>query len=318
MLWKGLTLQDVFVTMHFEMYKKIIFLACIVFLSVFAGTKASKVLAENLQVTPSITATTSATPTVTQTTPVKVDVTKPDNSIDQQIITTLFVKRPALKLTIFNFFAYFVQYAVRIGVPANTIVLILLLPLLATIVAFVRHVIGLPSLGMLVAVSFSITFLTIGIAAGMILLGAIVLASTFARIILKKVRIMQLPKMALSILVVAVFVLIALVVSGTYGLITVKDLSIFPVLLLILLGERVVALQLERNIREVISITFITLVLGVMGFFLLAYVPLRNTVLLYPESILLLIPINIAVGRYFGLRLVEYYRFRQIINHGSK
>ena len=152
----------------------------------------------------------------------------------------------------------------------------------------------------------------------MILLAAIVLASTFARILLKRVRIMQLPKMALSIFVVAIFVLIALVVSGTYGLITVKDLSIFPVLLLILLGERVVALQLERNIREAITITFITLVLGIVGFFLLAYIPLRNTVLLYPETILILIPINIAIGRYFGLRLVEYYRFKQILRHGSK
>ncbi|HSW87698.1 MAG TPA: 7TM domain-containing protein [Candidatus Saccharimonadales bacterium] len=300
------------------MYKKIAFFVSITILLIFVGLRTATAFAETVTITPSITATSTATPTITQAVQNKVDVTKPDTSLDQQIITTLFIKRPATKLTIFNFFAYFVQYAVRIGVPANTIVLILLLPLLATIVAFVRHVIGLPSLGMLVAVSFSITFLTIGIAAGMILLGAIVLASTFARVILKKVRIMQLPKMVLSILVVAIFVLIALVVSGTYGLITVKDLSIFPVLLLILLGERVVALQLERNLREVISITFITLVLGIMGFFLLAYVPLRNTVLLYPESILLLIPINIAVGRYFGLRLVEYYRFRQIINHGSK
>lgn len=281
------------------------------------SANVSKSFAQTPSASPSST-TTIATPSVTLAIQNKVDVTKPDNSIDRQVINTLFIKRPATKLTILNFAAYFVQYAVRIGVPANTIVLILLLPLLATIVAFVRHVIGLPSLGMLVAVSFSITFLTIGIVAGMILLGAIILASTFARIMLKKVRIMQLPKMALSIMVVAIFVLVALVVSGTYGLITIKDLSIFPVLLLILLGERVVALQLERNIREVISITFITLVLGIIGFFLLAYVPLRNTVLLYPESILLLIPINIAVGRYFGLRLVEYYRFKQIINHGSK
>src|SRR5258708_7944489 len=240
------------------------------------------------------------------------------NNENGQTMQSLFEKRPAHQVTFFNFIAYFVQYAVSIGVPSNTIVLILLLPLLSTVVAFVRHVIGLPNLGMLVAVSFSIVFLTIGIIAGIILLTAIVLASTVARLLLKRVRIMQLPKMALSIFVVAIFVFIALVVSGTYGLITVKDLSIFPVLLLILLGERVVALQLERNVREAISITFITLILGIMGFFLLAFVPLRETVLLYPETIFLLIPINIAVGRYFGLRLVEYYRFRQIINHGSK
>jgi len=33
---------------------------------------------------------------------------------------------------------------------------------------------------------------------------------------------------------------------------------------------------------------------------------------LYPEAILLLIPVNIAIGRYFGLRLTEYLRFKQL------
>lgn len=269
---------------------------------------------------PTITPTTTPVqpqPTVTPAMLQKSDVTTPDDTAQRQEVQALFAKRPAPRPDVINIFAYIVQYAVKIGVPANTIVLILLLPLLATIVAFVRHIIGLPSLGMLVAISFSITFLTIGIVAGMILLAAIVLASTFARILLKRVRIMQLPKMALSVFVVAIFVFIALVLSGTYGLITVKDLSIFPVLLLILLGERVVALQLERNLREATTITFISLILGIIGFFLLAFVPLRNTVLLYPETIFLLIPINIAIGRYFGLRLVEYYRFKQILQHGS-
>lgn len=305
-----------------EMHKKAFIFIFSILLFVFSFVSAESSFAAELSLNPSITpsVTEVATPSVTQAQPAlqKGDVTRPDNPLEQQSVRSLFSRRPANTPTVLNFCAYIVQYAVKIGVPANTIVLILLLPLLATIVAFVRHVIGLPGLGMLVTVSFSITFLTIGIVAGMVLLGAIILASTAARILLKRVRIMQLPKMALSIFVVALFVFIALVVSGTYGLITVKDLSIFPVLLLILLGERVVAIQLERNISEVISITFITLILGVMGFFLLAYVPLRNTVLLYPETIFLLIPINIAVGRYFGLRLVEYYRFRQIINHGSK
>src|SRR5579859_6089435 len=239
--------------------KKIMFvLCCLFFFSLLVFAKGDTVFA----IPPTLTTTLpSTTPTVTPST-IKIDITKTDNYFQQQNIQTLFAKRPATKPTFLNFSAYIVQYAVKIGVPANTIVLILLLPLLATIVAFVRHVIGLPSLGMLVAVSFSIIFLTIGIVAGIILLAAIVLASTVARILLKRVRIMQLPKMALSIFVVAIFVFTALVISGTYGIITVKDLSIFPVLLLILLGERVVALQLERNIREAITITLITLILG--------------------------------------------------------
>jgi hypothetical protein len=40
--------------------------------------------------------------------------------------------------------------------------------------------------------------------------------------------------------------------------------------------------------------------------------------LLYPEVILILIPVNILMGRYFGLRLTEYHRFRQFRRYVNK
>lgn len=269
---------------------------------------------------PTDTPTDTPTPTIsaTQQALTIVDLNKQRLEKENKNIESLFAKRPAKQPTYTNFIAYAVQYAVRIGIPADTVIFILLLPFLATIVAFSRQIIGLPNLGILVAISFSIIFLTIGITASVILLAAIILASTIGRIILKRVRIMQLPKMALSVFVVAIFMFIALMVSGSFGILMVSDLSIFPILLLILLGERIVALQLERPPHEALIITFITLILGLLGFLILSYIPLRRIVLLYPETIFLLIPINILIGRYFGLRLTEYFRFREMLRHGSK
>lgn len=240
------------------------------------------------------------------------DVTKPEEEEARQEYLELFENRQVDNLTPINFMAYSVQYAVQHGVPANTIMLILLLPFLATIVAAFRHIIGLPSLGLLVPIAFSITLLATGISAGAILLAAILLASGFARIILKRLRIMQLPKMALSMLVVAVFIFIALTVSAGAGLLAVRQLSIFPILLFILLSDRLVALLLERTAIETIQITLITLIMGLLGFFILSFEPLQRFILLYPETVFLLIPINIAIGRYFGLRVTEYFRFAPV------
>src|SRR3989344_5983636 len=166
----------------------------------------------------------------------KEDITKPEEEAEKGEILDLFANRPISNLTPFNFIAFTVQYAVGVGVPANTIVLILLLPFLATIVAFTRHVVGLPSLDILVPIALSITIVSTGIIAGSILLIAILLASSIGSFVLRKVRIMQLPKKALSILIVAVFVFLALVVSAANGILIVKQLSIFPILILILLG----------------------------------------------------------------------------------
>lgn len=268
---------------------------------------------------PALAADPSATPSATLT-PVPAppeDITLPEELEEQEAIA-LFEQRPVTEPTLFNFMAYTVQYAALSGVPTNTIILVLLLPLLASIVAFVRHIIGLPSLEMIVPIALSITLLATGITAGAVLLMTILLASTFAQIVLKRIRIMQLPKMALSLWVVSIFVFIALLFSASIGILRVRQISIFPVLLFILLGERIVALQLERSVREMITITFVTLSLGMIGFLLLSSNTLRTIVLVYPEITLLVIPINIAIGRYFGLRLMEYFRFAPILQNGSK
>lgn len=217
----------------------------------------------------------------------------------------------------FTFLAYTVQRAVQEGVPAETVTLVLLLPLLATMVTFIRLVVGLPTLGLLVPIAFSITLLATGITTGIVLLISIILASTLARFMLKRIRIMQLPKVALSMFFVSLFIFLTLMFSAMSGALAIKQLSIFPVLMLILLSERIFDLQLQRTNPETIQITTVTILLAIGGYFLLSSEILRTVILVYPELILLLIPANIFIGRYFGLRLTEYYRFSPLRNAGS-
>lgn len=248
----------------------------------------------------------------------KEDITRPEDVEEKDEFLALFANRPIETPTFFNFTGYAVQYAVLEGVPANTIMLILLLPFLATLAVFVRHIIGLPSLEMLVPIALSITLVSTGISAGAVLLITILLASTIARLMLKRIRIMQLPKMALSIFVVSIFVFISLTVSATVGMLTVTQLSIFPVLLLILLGEKIVSLQLSRSAGETFQIATVTILMGILGFAILSSEVIRRFILLYPEIIFLLIPLNILMGRYFGLRLTEVYRFSKLRKYANQ
>jgi hypothetical protein len=245
------------------------------------------------------------------------DVTQPEQPEQKDEIKLLFEERPIKSVNFSNFFAYAVQHAVDVGVPANTIFVILVLPLLAMLIAFVRHVIGLPTLGLYVPIALSITLVSTGVAAGMILLASILLAATLAKFLLKRLKIMQLPKVALSMFVVALCIFATLTFSAQYGLLVVRQLSIFPILLLILLSERVVELQLERTLKETFLITLITCLLAIAGYGILTNPLIQNMVLLYPELVLLLIPANILIGRYFGLRLTEYYRFKPLRHAGK-
>lgn len=101
-------------------------------------------------------------------------------------------------------------------------------------------------------------------------------------------------------------------------MLTVTQLSIFPVLLLILLGEKIVSLQLSRSAAETFQIATVTIFMGLLGFGILSSEVIRRIVLLYPEITLVLIPLNFLMGRYFGLRLTEVYRFGALRKYANQ
>ena len=242
------------------------------------------------------------------------DVTKPISTENIEDEIRLFDNRKVIlkNVNIFNIFAFLIQYSVEIGVPSNTILLILLLPFLITGVVFSRHIIGFNSIGLLFPIALSITFISTGIIAGLILLSSILLTSSIARFFLKKVKIMQIPKVAISMLFVSLSIFFTLLFSAKIGILAIKQLSIFPILFLILLSEQVIKLNFEKTKKEIFNLTLSTVLMGIFGYLFLIYKPIQNFILLYPEFIFILIPINILIGRYFGLRLTEYYRFMSI------
>jgi hypothetical protein len=284
----------------------------ICFLTVFSPVANVHAQVDEISPSPE-TIIASPTAQVSPTVKPRKDVTRPEQEVEKREVFQLLKKRDAGKLSITNFMPYAVQFSISAGVPANTVILIMLLPFLATLIVATRYIVGLTSMGILVPTALTITLLDTGIVPGFILLAAILLASITARIVLKKIRIMQMPKMALSMFGVSLFLFAALTFSAVYHWFDVRQLSIFPLLLLILLSDRIVTLFLERNLQETVEITVVTLILSMLGFILLSWEWLRDLLLVYPELVLLLIPINIMIGRYFGLRMTEYFRFSPIL-----
>jgi len=251
------------------------------------------------------------------TTP-KQDLTKPEEQPVKDEIQLLLEKRPAESPNLFNAIAFWVQKAIALGIPANTIVLILLIPVIATLVTFVRVVVGLPSLEMLVPIVLAFAFVAVGISAGLIILSAVVLASFVSRTLLRRVPIMYFPKRSLSHLLLAFFVFAALSIAIMLDIQSIRDLSIFPILILTLLGDSIVSVQLHKTVRETVLITSVTIGIALMGYLIATSLWVRDLVILWPEIVLLTIPINLLLGRYFGLRLSELFRFKTLESYGSE
>lgn len=204
------------------------------------------------------------------------------------------------------------------GVPQETVVLLLMLPIVATIIAFARQIIGIKGFGIYTPLIIAFAFLVTGLKYGLVFFMVILLVGTLMRLLVKKFRLLYLPRMAIVLSMVALAILILFLI-GAYteqkGLILAP---VFAILIMITLVEKFVVAQIEQGARGAIILTTETLILSIVCYWIVSWSWLQNLALLYPVWIILIsIIVNIFLGKWTGLRLSEYFRFREVIKHAE-
>ncbi|MEK7526438.1 MAG: 7TM domain-containing protein [Patescibacteria group bacterium] len=218
---------------------------------------------------------------------------------------------------IFNPIKFAIHGAITSGVPANTIVLLLLLPLVAAVIAATRHLIGIRGFGIFLPAALSVVFVATGPLVGLGLFVLIALVSVVVRLILRKLKLklQYLPRMALLLWAVSLSVLLVLFAAPLVKYTDIANVSIFPVLLLALLAEDFTRVQLGKSFKTALNLTSETLVLALVSYLVLTFEPIQKFALLNPEVLLMAVFVfDLVIGKYVGLRLREVWRFRKLIN----
>ena len=204
--------------------------------------------------------------------------------------------------------------AVSEGVSPNTLVLLFLFPLVAALVAFSRQVVGVSGFGMITPALLSVAFLSTGGLVGMVLMIFILGVATFARTLIKKVKIPYLSKLAVLIWIVSMAVLFLLLVSPMIGLERLMSVGIFPIMLFVLLAETFIEAQITRSLSTSMWMTIETVILALVAYKLMSAPWIQSQVLLHPEiSVIVILIVDLLIGKYKGLRLSEVWRFRKIV-----
>lgn len=293
--------------------RKLIFILFLV-VSLLGFVWPSVAFAQTRLRTPSPTATATPTPSPTPEPP-RVDITQ--KSTESLGPLEMILKNQKLgPVWPTNPFKYAIRGAVAAGVPANTIVLLLLLPIMAFVIAFSRNIVGIRGFGIFLPAALSVTFVATGPIVGIGLFLIIVAVSTVVRMALRKLKLklQYLPRMAFIFWAVALGVLGILFLAPVIKFPDLANVSIFAVLILVLLAEDFIRVQLGKSVKTAASLTFETLLLSLISYLFLTLKPLQEYVLLYPEIALLsTAALDLLLGNYTGLRVMEFYRFRKLI-----
>jgi hypothetical protein len=230
------------------------------------------------------------------------------------MLEEIFLNQQLGPLGITNFLRQAIHWAVAHGYSLEVLLLLLLLPLAITLVALARYLVGIQGLGVFMPVMIGVVFLSTGIIPGLLLFLVILLIEILVILLLRKIKIHFIAKMALVLLIVCLGFLPLLLLLTRFNSANLFNSALIPILILILIGENLAEVQLRKTPKKAIRATIETLILASLAFFTLNSMALKRMMLLYPEAMVILVAIlDIWIGQFIGLRLLEYRRFRKLL-----
>ncbi|NOT58390.1 MAG: hypothetical protein HOP18_27660 [Deltaproteobacteria bacterium] len=207
--------------------------------------------------------------------------------------------------------------AVRSQVSLPALNFILILPLIAFFLVIIRNVIGLETFGTFAPMLLSLAFLTTGLGWGLIVFLILVGLGAGLRIVLQRLRLHLVSRVAILIAVVAVSMVGLTVLGATLGIGALLHVSIFPMVIMANIIENFTNTQLERGTGEAFRLTVNTLLVATTSYLGIEYTGLKPLVLTFPELLLGVIALELLLGRWRGLRVVEYLRFYRVLSASS-
>ncbi len=218
----------------------------------------------------------------------------------------------------FLVFSQLITYFVSHGISQNVVYLLLVVPFLTFLTAFVRQVLGVSTYGVYAPLILSLSFFVLGVQFGLIVFLITLFVSYLIRVVFEKVELLYIPRLSLllSALALSFFLVLGLAVYFQTSL--NLSLTIFPMLVMSTVSEKFLSAQSEEGMKNAIIVAGETVLISLGGYFLFDWAFLKDSILAVPELLLLPILGNIWLGRFTGLRLTEYIKFRSLLREDSQ
>lgn len=219
------------------------------------------------------------------------------------------------KISIWNSMSYLVSFMISKGIPSNTIVLLLMLPIIATIIAILKQVVGITTFGLYTPSVIALSFLALGWQLGLLILFIIIVAGAIIRRLLDRFNLLHIPRVAIILTFSTLIILLSLALGTYLGVSSIASVAVFPMLIMTTLAEKFVTALSGKGFTSALLLMVETTVVSLICYWVVEWHYLQNLILGHPELILLLLIFNYGLGRWTGLRLMEYVRFREVMKH---
>lgn len=206
----------------------------------------------------------------------------------------------------------------RISIPVNLLKIILTIPLGVLAVVISRNIIGVQAFGTFMPALMAVAFRDTGLFWGILLFLLILCLSGLIRAALQRLQLLHTPRLAI-VLTSTICLMILVVVAGVRSNhVLPTRIALFPIAILTLTVERFAVTIEESGFREALKMVLGTVIVASLAFAMMNHQGLEMLVVTFPEVLFVLVALFVILGRWRGMRLLEYYRFRHLLKTGER
>ena len=189
---------------------------------------------------------------------------------------------------------------------------LLLMPLGALIVSFLRQVIGVKTFGTFMPVLVALAFRETGLAFGVIFFSTLIFVGLTLRSYLKNLQLLLVPRLSTVLTVVVIIIMLGMIIFKDSDVPLGVSVALFPVVIVTMFIERMSLVWEERGARIALTACIGSLIVSCLVYVIIIHPIIRHAMFTFPELLLVIFGGCLMLGRYNGYKLTEYYRFRQL------
>ncbi|MEH6638946.1 MAG: inactive transglutaminase family protein [Porticoccaceae bacterium] len=194
----------------------------------------------------------------------------------------------------------------------NVYRLLLMVPLGALIVVFMRTYVGIQTFGTFMPILIALAFRETQLLWGIALFTLIVSVGLMIRFWLERLMLLLVPRLTAILIIVVLLMLLISLITNKFGAERTLSVALFPMVILAMTIERMSITWEENGARTAMLYGLGSLVVASLGYLAMTNESLIYLMFVFPELLLVALGISLWMGRYTGYRLSELRRFRDV------
>lgn len=197
----------------------------------------------------------------------------------------------------------------------NVYKVLLMIPLGALVVVFMRNIIGIRTFGTFMPVLIALAFRETELLWGVILFSLVVGLGLLLRAYVEQLKLLLVPRLAAVLTMVVLLIAGISVVMHKLGLEMGLSVALFPIVIMTMTIERMSLTWEEAGPAEAFKQVTGSLLVSVIGYLAMNINEFQYMFFTFPELLLVVLAVILLLGRYSGYRLMELWRFRAFIKN---